>query len=951
MKKSILLSLFILCTLTILDAQVTSVSYLIEFNDATSLYDCKLVIDEGEAMAYPDRIQFNSQYTVVVPTGAQVSLEERHNPLENNQFYEGTTPCLWEVSQVLISPEIQPENDFHAFFPNLTLPSAYNNLAEGDTITLFSLNIDVDHCTNAVRPFANDGDLQNGFPGDGGDYSCGFTFGGGTQVYNGNLSTEVQNTIADSDTILLCEGECIEFTANLPCIDADSILYEWSTGDSTAMIEVCPDIPTNYYLLVKDSMDNVLDSLSVYVDVFNIELELSDSMICEFGTATISANVGGTWSTTNPNVATVNAFSGEITAISWGAVIIEFTGTNGCSALSDILFITENPIVVAPDVMCLGGTTTLSPTVGGIWESSDPTVASITNNATLEALTPGNVELTFSDTSTNCFTIVELEVIEAQTVVNTGSDTLCVGETTILTPSQGGFWTLSFSTSNNVATINNDGLVTSIGEGKAVFSFISNAPGCGAINSDTLIVLNSPDVQLLGDNELCIGEITSIPLNPNTTYEINNPNFISYEDSTGTIIGLSQGTATITLVDTITGCSKTTDTFIVYDPPSVLSEASEICVGDSTELLSSSIGSWIALDSSIATVDSFVVQGISEGEARFLFTDSGTECISDTLTITVLPKPEVALSGPNPICVGETTNLSPATGGTWNTNNSSSITIDNLGNVTGFMEGFGIATYTNATTQCSTTLEDTIFVLPLPFETILPTSVCVGESLSISITDLMGTWESSNPEVVSVDSISGNLMTISPGTTNIIFTSNDTGCSNFFEINVSEVQQTMFLADSVICIGNTSAVAPSSGIWSSENTEVATITSNGIITAVGSGSATLVYVDPITGCAGQPLTVVVLEESDPACIVNVNDTDASDILIYPNPARNFVVIESQIPIEAMTLFSTDFSKVREEEFNQDQYELQWNTQNLPSGLYILGIKSKGKIHYQKLIIK
>ncbi|MBK8820005.1 MAG: hypothetical protein IPN49_13300 [Saprospiraceae bacterium] len=49
-----------------------------------------------------------------------------------------------------------------------------------------------------------------------------------------------------------------------------------------------------------------------------------------------------------------------------------------------------------------------------------------------------------------------------------------------------------------------------------------------------------------------------------------------------------------------------------------------------------------------------------------MFTEASSGCQA-TLNnaITVLSRPLVSVTGPNPICIGNTTTLSPSVGGTW----------------------------------------------------------------------------------------------------------------------------------------------------------------------------------------------------------------------------------------------------------------------------------------------
>ncbi|MBK8820594.1 MAG: hypothetical protein IPN49_16475, partial [Saprospiraceae bacterium] len=53
-----------------------------------------------------------------------------------------------------------------------------------------------------------------------------------------------------------------------------------------------------------------------------------------------------------------------------------------------------------------------------------------------------------------------------------------------------------------------------------------------------------------------------------------------------------------------------------------------------------------------------------------------------SVTINVNTKPVVSVSGPANICPGQTTNLLPATGGTWTSSNPAVATVTNGGVVT-----------------------------------------------------------------------------------------------------------------------------------------------------------------------------------------------------------------------------------------------------------------------------
>ncbi len=180
-----LFTFLIFCFVTSINAQVTSVNYLMEYNCETNLYEIKIRILEGTASNVTQRVQFNSQISMVIPTGLDFEIIEFNNPLQNNQNYNGTTPCNWNVFTPVISPPEQPESDFYAITPQLSPASFYNNLNVDDEILLFQCKIGTDTEYNPlIRFFNNEEDPL--ITSAGSNFSNGFSLGSPSQIYQGN---------------------------------------------------------------------------------------------------------------------------------------------------------------------------------------------------------------------------------------------------------------------------------------------------------------------------------------------------------------------------------------------------------------------------------------------------------------------------------------------------------------------------------------------------------------------------------------------------------------------------------------------------------------------------------------------------------------------------------------------------------------------------------------------
>ncbi len=250
--KSILLALFLFLLITPIDGQVTGAKYKIEFNESTTLYDCKLVIIDGSTSTVFHRIQFNAQYTIVVPTGCTFEIAELHMPLVDNQNHTSTTPMKWTIGSIITSPISQSESDFYSITPSLAPTALYNDLQQGDEVTLFSLRVLGDEiCDRNIRPFNIETDPSSADDGmAGGDFRNGFTIGGINQIYAGNEmpSTAMKADIAD---INICSGECTMLSPDIQCMSYP-FTYLWSTGENTKEIEICPTENETYTLTVTD---------------------------------------------------------------------------------------------------------------------------------------------------------------------------------------------------------------------------------------------------------------------------------------------------------------------------------------------------------------------------------------------------------------------------------------------------------------------------------------------------------------------------------------------------------------------------------------------------------------------------------------------------------------------------------------------------------------------------
>ena len=133
-----------------------------------------------------------------------------------------------------------------------------------------------------------------------------------------------------------------------------------------------------------------------------------NSPLCIGQTATYSSNgtAGGTWSSSNTSVASVNASSGLVTALSAGTTNITYT-VSGASSFKT-LTVNSNAnagTISGASSLCTGASTTYTTNgnSGGTWSSDNTPVATVNaSNGLVTGVAAGNANITY--TVTNCGT-------------------------------------------------------------------------------------------------------------------------------------------------------------------------------------------------------------------------------------------------------------------------------------------------------------------------------------------------------------------------------------------------------------------------------------------------------------------------------------------------------------------------------------------------------------------
>jgi trimeric autotransporter adhesin len=664
----------------------------------------------------------------------------------------------------------------------------------------------------------------------------------------------------------VCQGA--QVTLNATTSSATSYLWSPNAANSTSpTVTVTPSVPsTAYFVTVTNSLGcTAVANATIAVDPKPIVEVTGGGTICIGATTTLTPASGGTWSSNNPAVATISN-TGVVTAISQGTSTFIFTNstTTCASNESAVVTVSNSPVIGinGPSNVCINGTTNLVPSSGGVWTSSNPAIATINNQGLVTGVTSGTVTFSFVSNASNCAaaTSVPISVSPKPTVDVTGDDILCIGNTSNLFPTSGGTWA---SSNPSVAMVSSTGVVNAVAPGSATFIFTNNS-GC-ASNPTTPITVNpKPTVNFTGPTSVCVGGTSSI--SPTNGLWTSSNESIATISNTGLINSIAPGTVTFTFTSPSNSCiSDPSAPFTVNPKPTVLfTGPNSLCIGNNSSLSPTTGGTWTSNNPLIATVsNNGIITAIAEGTTTFYFTNTSNNCISsNTVPLSVYSKPPTSILGANSICIGESTTMSPSSGGTWTSSNSSVATINNSGVVVGISTGVATFTYFEANSGCSSNPSAPITVGSNPIATVTgPTSICVNAITTLSPTS-GGTWISNNSAIASVSN-SGVVTGLSQGSSTFTFVSNS-GCTSnpTLPITINGKPSVVFTGPTSICVGGTSSIIPSTGgTWISNNPSIAIINNSGIITGIAPGVATFTYTSQSTGCVSEASALLTVNTS------------------------------------------------------------------------------------------
>jgi len=530
----------------------------------------------------------------------------------------------------------------------------------------------------------------------------------------------VANIVANGP-LTYCQGGSLNLTAT------GIGSYQWNNGSTAAILPITTSGSYSYTITNSAGCSATSTAAVVQINpVPTVTSVLGNNAVCMGSNTTYTnATTGGVWSSTNPNIASVNA-AGQINGLQAGSSTINYTVTNsfGCSTIASKTIVV-NPVpsaitqVNGNTTFCTGGSVTLvaPPADNYLWSNG-----AATQNITVN--TSGNYSVTASLSGCTGTSIPVTVTVNAlpSTTITASATALCPGATaTLSVPTAATYiWSNGANTPSIATATPGSYSVT-----------VTNAAGCTATSAPVAITAATvPTVSVTpnGPVSFCTGGnvVLNSTASAGTTYLWSNG------ATTPNITATASGVYFVTVTNAA-GCQASSNNIVVSAQQTFTASATAlspttVCAGTPVTLVASSGSSY--LWSNGATTQG--VNVTAGGPITVTVTNaSGCTGTSAPISVTVLPVPNATINagGPLTFCQGGSVNLT-ATGGTsynWSTGANTAALSANA-------SGIYVVTVT-AANGCTDTEQATVTVNAVPSANVVMDGnsvLCPGETLTLS---------------------------------------------------------------------------------------------------------------------------------------------------------------------------------------------------------------------------
>ncbi len=295
------------------------------------------------------------------------------------------------------------------------------------------------------------------------------------------------------------------FSSNsrIATVDSNGLIRAVGIGTTTIIARTVNDLTASVKVTVGDYSLGV-KNIMITTNYIVLPVGSAKQLVVAFTPANAS-NKTITWSSSDPNVATVDS-SGNVKAISAGSAIIKATAADGGYTDTATIEVTSNRNEIDEKTISfsessytvgVNGTISLTPIITPSnatfksvhFTSSDSSIATVDDNGVVKGIKEGTVKIT-AETYHNhlkATTTVIVKYIPVSSVkLNVSSEvTLRKGATIALVatvlPSNASDKTVTYKSDNpSIATIDNNGIVTGKGVGRTSITITPNGGGAPA---------------------------------------------------------------------------------------------------------------------------------------------------------------------------------------------------------------------------------------------------------------------------------------------------------------------------------------------------------------------------------------------------------------------------------------------------------------------------------------
>ena len=719
----------------------------------------------------------------------------------------------------------------------------------------------------------------------------------------------------NSDKVTVAKGSKTVLTATITPANATSQKLVWSS-DNTNVATVNQAGQVNgiakgsAVITVKTEDGKLSDTCLVEVVQLATSLKLDYTALqLDVGktktlTATMkpksASNLKVKWSSSDKSVATVDG-KGKVTAIKAGTATIKVvSGDKNVSATCKVTVIQRVTSIKfkesAPTVK-VGKTKKLAVTMlpetasetAFTWTSSNKKIAKVSKTGKVRGVKPGTVTITVSNADGSATAKCRLTVLQGVTGMKLDKSALTVSKgkkatlKAVIEPANAAdkkvIWT---SSNNDVATVNDQGVITAKAVGYAVITAKTNDGGftdtcrVNVVYGVKSVKLNKTSATLEVDEKLTL-TATVLPAKASNkdVKWISSDKRVAKVTSKGVVKALAKGTAVITVSTVDGGYTATCKINVIKKATGVKISRTKATVekGDTYQLTASvqptdatiRTVKWSSSNKKVATVSATgLVTAVAGGKATITVksTDGGfkKKCV---ITVHVTPTSLTLNKNTATINTGKTlrlkATLAPADATesvTWTSSKKTVASVSSSGVVTALKGGTTVITAktdNGLTAKCTVTVNQLVQSVKLD-KTALTLSPNERATLTAKVSPSTAVyqtieWTSDNTKVAKVTQ-KGVVTAVAPGEATITAKNLAGNVSAVCKVHVRKAVTGVTLSEKSMAIiapktaTLTATVVPAdatdrSVTWSSSNPAVATVSATGVVTPVGSGETVI----------------------------------------------------------------------------------------------------------------